>query len=171
VETYDFLVWLVCQIDIYALLSASGSGIFVEVLLKENMLPAPERILPPIPLDEESVLYPEEQAFFPTVQKVSQEVFLVALQVGQLARDLRTEAKSRQYEIQNLSMHDSLYIIDRETRVQGLHRSLDHSRASWQIRFPEYWTWLGSLETLPRRVFAWIQQVCTLLYSNNHTKQ
>jgi hypothetical protein len=103
--------------DIYALLCTSGSGIFVEVLLKENMLPAPERTLPPISLDSELAFYPEERPFFPTLQKVSQEVFLVALQMGQLARDLRTEARARQYEMPNLSMSDSLFIMDRQSRV------------------------------------------------------
>jgi hypothetical protein len=160
VETYDFLVWLVCRIDIYALLSASGNGIFVEILLKDNMLPAPERTLPPITLGQESILYPEEQPFFPALHKLNQEVLLVALRVGQLARDLRAEAKLRQYENQSQLIPESLFIMNRRTRIQELHLSLENSRASWGIRFPEYWTWLGSLQSLPHRVLAWVQHVC-----------
>lgn len=160
VETYDFLIWLVCRMDIYALLSASGTGIFVDVLLKENMLPAPERTLPPLSLNQESVVYLQEQPFFPTLQKVNREVFLTALQIGQVARELRTEARSRQYENHNLSMPDSLFVMDIQARVQKFHRFLEHSRATWQNRFPEYGTWLMDLKSLPHRAFAWIQHVC-----------
>jgi len=159
VETYDFLVWLVCRIDIYALLSASGTGSFVEVLLEENMLPTPERTLPPISRGQASVLYPEEQPFFPALSELNQEVLLVALQVGQLARDLRAEEKSRQYGNQAQIIPEPAFFMNRRTRIQNLHRMLEHSRASWKARFPEYWTWLGRLEALPHRVFAWLQQV------------
>jgi hypothetical protein len=144
---------MVCRINIYALLSASGTGVFVEVLQKDNMLPSPEKSLPPISLDQRSTFYPEEEPFFPTLQKLSRETFLVALRVGQLGRDFRTEARSRQYET------DPLFILHRQTHVQNLHRALDHSQASWRIRFPEYWTWLGNLDSLPQRVFTWVQQV------------
>lgn len=160
VETYDFLIWLICRMDIYALLSATGTGIFVEVLLKENILPAPERSLPPISLDQESVVYPQEQQFFPTLQKVGQEVFLIALHVGQLGRDLRMEARSRQFESQNLTVPNSLLTMNMQTRVQDLHRALEHSRATSQNRFPEYEEWHGKLASLPHRAFAWIQHVC-----------
>lgn len=140
----------------------------MEALLKEDRLPVPERTLPPISLDVESMMYAEEEPFCPIIQKISQEVFMLALQVGQLARDLRAEARSRQYDIQNVSMHDSLFVMDRQTRIQNLHRTLDHSQASWQIRFPEYWTWLGNLDSLPHRVFAWTQHVCLPLHNMNH---
>lgn len=153
-------MWLICRIDIYALLSASGTGNFVEALLEDDTLPVPEKTLPPISLDTESVIHPEEQPFFPTIQKVNQETFLVALQVGQRARELRAESRARRYEIQTLSTPDPLFLMEREARIQNLHRALDHCRASWQIRFPEYWTWLLNLNSLPRRVFAWTQHVC-----------
>ena len=37
IEAHDFIVWNICSIDIYALLSASGTGAFVESLLRQNM--------------------------------------------------------------------------------------------------------------------------------------
>jgi hypothetical protein len=159
IETYDFLVWLVCRIDIYALLSTSGTGTFVEVLLKENMLPVAERTLPPISPGMDLVVYPEEQPFFPSLLKLNQEVLLAALRVGQLARDLRAEAKSRQYGIQNQQIPNSLFVMNRRARVQNLHRALESSRSSWMARFPECWNLLGNLESLPHRAFAWLQHV------------
>lgn len=159
-EAYDFLIWLVCRIDIYALLSASGTGIFVEVLLKENMLPAPERTLPPISLGQDVALYPDEQPFSPQLLRLNQEVMLVALRVGQLARDLRAEAKIRQLEGQNKSVPEAVFVMNRQTRIQNLHRALEQSQASWKARFPGYWTWLESSEPLPHRVFSWVQHVC-----------
>lgn len=161
-ETYDFLVWQVCSIDIHALLSGSGTGNFVEVLLKENLIPEPERILPPLTQGQESVIYAEEEPFFSTLHKLNQEIFLLALRVGQLARDLRDEAKSREYENQNLLTPESIYFTNRRSRIQNLYRTLEHSQASWRIRFPEYWTWLGNLESLPPRPFSWVQHVCSL---------
>jgi hypothetical protein len=86
---------MICRIDVYALLSANGNGMFVGGLVKQNMLPSPEKFLPPAletPLD---TFLPEEQPYFRGVMKLDQEVLLLALQVGQIARDLRAEATQR----------------------------------------------------------------------------
>lgn len=44
VDHYDFITWMVYCIDVYALLSASGTGTFVEVALQQNILPSSERV-------------------------------------------------------------------------------------------------------------------------------
>ncbi len=44
VDHYDFITWIVYCIDVYALLSASGTGTFVEAVLQQNILPSPERV-------------------------------------------------------------------------------------------------------------------------------
>jgi hypothetical protein len=88
---------MICRIDVYALLSANGTGMFVEALLKQNMLPPPERCLPTFP-GQTDAFFPEERAYFPALIKLNQEVLLLALQVGQIARDLRSETTQRLLE-------------------------------------------------------------------------
>lgn len=85
-EPYDFVVWAVFSIDIYALLSTNGSGNFAEML--RDSLPLPEACFSPsIPGSH----LPTQNAgfYFPAAMKLNQEVHILALQVGQLTRDLR----------------------------------------------------------------------------------
>jgi hypothetical protein len=166
-ETYDFIVWTICAIDIYALLSVSGTGTFVELLLKQNMMPMPERCLTPLPHGQSLVIYPEEQSFFPAVLKLNQEVILLALRVGQEAAKLRAEAAQRRYGSEHQSVSGEMFIMNRRARIQELHRLMEHSRDAWRSQYPTYWTWL-SQSRLPR-VFAWITHVRISIISNKWT--
>ena len=166
-EVYEFVIWIICCIDVYALLSNSGTGVFMESLLKQNMLPAPERSLAPISRDHEQIFYPEEQSFFPAVLELNQAVLLLALKVGQLGRDLRAETLQRQYENPNDIVPEPVFLVSRQTRVQALHHLMQSSRVDWRARYPVYWTWLGESEPPPRRVFAWIEHARIVLCLSN----
>jgi len=158
-EPYDFIVWSVCCIDIYALLSVSGQATFVEVLLKQNMLPSPERCLSPVFQGQGPIIYPEEQRFFPALLKLHQEVLLLALRVGQEARDLRVESTQRQYGPKDIMIPESAFLINRRARTRNVHNLLEYSRLAWRTQFPDYWTWLRSPGSLPSRVFSWVNHV------------
>ncbi|KAN0122549.1 Fungal specific transcription factor domain containing protein [Hyaloscypha variabilis] len=153
-EGYDFIVWMICRIDVYALLCANGKGRFIEGLLKQNMLPSPERCLPPTSESHLEGFPPEEQPYFPALIGLNQEVLLLALQVGQLARDLRVEAKQKLSEDAAQIVSDSTGLMSRRTRIEALHNLVHSCQDSWRTHFPSYWTWSNDYESLPERVFA-----------------
>ena len=161
VEKYGFIVWTICSIDIYALLSISGTGALTEILVKQNMVPGPEDCLPSASAGLPPVVYIEEQNFFPAILKLNQEVTLLGLQVGQLARSLRGEAIQKQYGSGNQTVSEEMFLMDRKTRIQNLHRLMQHFETSWQSQHHDYWTWLS--ESQPPRVFARLTHVCVQL--------
>jgi hypothetical protein len=150
---------MICHIDIYALLSANGTGMFVEVLSKQNMLPSPEKCLAPTLQPRLGTFLPEERPYFPGAMRLNQEVLLLALQVGQIARDLRAEATQRLFGDPAQMISESIYITSRRTRIQTLHHLIQHCRDIWKIEFPDYWTSLNGPEPLPERVFACVTHV------------
>jgi hypothetical protein len=150
---------MICCIDVYALLSANGTGIFVETLLDQNMLPSPERCLPPTFQTQLDAFLPEERPYFPASIRLNQEVLLLALQVGQLARDLRAETRERIFGDRTHMMPESMFITSRRARTQTLHHLMHRSQDNWRTQFPSYWTWLNDSEPLPERVFAWTAHV------------
>jgi len=171
VDHFDFIIWMIYCIDVYALLSASGTGMFVEVVLKQNMLPLPERCLLPDREGQPQVIYPEERAYFPGIISINQEIVLIALQAGRLGRALRAEANQRHFGGAS-HIHDDNYHMERYNRIQSLHQGLRDLRIKWISQFPHYWTWLRAPENLPPRVFEWVEhsyllfRVC-ILYTHS----
>jgi len=154
-EKYDFIVWKICCIDIYALLSVSGGGTFIEALLKQNVLPVPERTIPPLEFGRPVALYHlEEQPFFPDLLIINQEVLLLALHVGQIAHEFRAEATRGQFEATD-EMGPKSSTVHQLTRIQNIHRLLRDSKAAWHTRYPASSTWLGGPDHPPLRVYAW----------------
>jgi hypothetical protein len=145
---------MICQVDIYALLCSNGSGTFIEALLKHNLLPAPENCLPPVSPNHSAAVSPEERPYFPALIRLNQEVLLLALQVGQMARVLRAEATQRRWGDPAQMTPEVMFTATQRTRIQNLHHLMEHSRDKWRTQFPGYGTWLNDPSRLPRRVFA-----------------
>src|SRR5436305_13451867 len=76
-EPHGFLVWVICLVDTYALLSGSGNGDFVQYILKNNML-LPEEILPPLAPGQSQTFFREEFSYFPAVLDLTQQVIRLA---------------------------------------------------------------------------------------------
>ncbi len=81
IEPHGFLVWIICVIDTYALLSGSGNGAFVDFILKNNLI-APEDCLPPLSPGLAEAFFPEELPYFPGVLEINQHVLALAIKVG-----------------------------------------------------------------------------------------
>jgi hypothetical protein len=150
---------MICCIDVYALLSGKGTGVFLEVLLEQNMLPSPERCLSPTFQTQLSTFLPDEDPYFPAVIKLNQEVLLLALQVGQLALSLRAEMGERLFGDPTQIVPESTFIASRRTRIRTLHHLMQHSQDHWRKQVPDYWTYMNGAEHLPLRVLAWIAHV------------
>lgn len=156
IDHFDFIIWIISCIDVYALLSTSGMGIFVELVLKRNMLPLPERCLLPEKAGQPQVIYPEEQAHFPRIITITQEVVLIALQVGRLGKALRAEASERCFR-SSAHVLDDTRNMDRSKRIQDLRQLIFDLQSKWRSPFPDYQTWLQIPNNLPPRVLEWVE--------------
>ena len=65
-EHYPYIVWLVCNIDLYALLSGAGTGEFLKAMLDNNLVPSSVSQLYPVAPSGHSVIYPEEHDTLPS---------------------------------------------------------------------------------------------------------
>jgi hypothetical protein len=158
-EPFEFIPWTVYPIDVYALLTLSGTGNFAEALMSQNMLPSPDS--PPLTPGQHQAFYPEREKYFSAIVKVNQEVLALAIQVGQLARTLREETAQREHGNCREVVPDSVYLMARRTRVETLQRLLLHSPDKWRTEYPGF----GNIESPGYREFAWIQHVSFVLPS------
>lgn len=90
-ERFPFIIWWICNVDLYALIGGAGTGEFVGAMINGNMLPGPEHILYPTGGDGISVIHPEEQESLPTILQLSYDTFLAAANLGFLAAEARNE--------------------------------------------------------------------------------
>lgn len=115
-ERYPYIVWLVCNIDFYALLSGAGTGDFLKAMLDNNLIPRYESQLYPVAPSGHSIIYPEEHDTLPSVLQLNHETFIFAIRLAFLAGEIRHEGvyysvsstsprsdeiKQRLYEIRN----------------------------------------------------------------------
>jgi hypothetical protein len=118
-------------------LSAGGTGKFVEVLLKQSMLPSPERYLPPTFQPNLDIFLAEDRPYFPSLIGLNQEVLLLAQQVDQLERDLSpAEVRRRLFGDPTRMIPESMYITSRRTRIQAFHQLMYDSQHIWRTQFP-----------------------------------
>lgn len=93
-EPHPFILWWVCHIDLYALLSGAGSGEFVRTVMDHQMLPGAESLLYPSTPEGYSVIYPDEHESLPTLLRLYHDTFMLAAQLGFLAAQLRQDKQS-----------------------------------------------------------------------------
>ncbi len=103
--------------------------------------------------------YPEEDVYFPALISINQEISILALKIGRLGQALRAEATERRFEILPHMIPENAYYMGRQTRVQNVLQLIHNFRARWRLQFPSSWGWLEGPESLPPRVFEWVQHV------------
>jgi hypothetical protein len=150
-ERYPYIIWWVCNIDLYALLSGAGTGEFLGAMLKNNMLPAPECQLYPLDPSGYSIVYPDESDCLPAVLQLHHETFILAAQLGFLAADLR---------------QDSVF-GDGSMSPGSFSRSVQHSGKLYEIRHGLQKLWDSQpaayvcrhMDSLPQRPRELLQNV------------
>jgi hypothetical protein len=145
--------------DIYALLSTTGTGSFSEILLQQNMIPEPEQISTPIQLGFPQSFYNEEESQFPELIRLNQEMLVLALQIGKMAQELRAEAARMTLVGGDQDVPDAMYQMNRRTRIRELHRVIENSRTEWRSRYPAYRSWLSRADTVSTRVSRAVEHV------------
>ncbi|KAB8302001.1 hypothetical protein EYC80_005454 [Monilinia laxa] len=147
-EPCDFISVWVTYIDMYALLTTTGTGAFSKSVIEQKMLPPPEK-----PLDNSKlnmVFLPEAFRQMPLLLRINRELTLMALEMAQIGRELRVEAKDLSRSITEIKMRQ-------RNSMPGIHALLINFRVSWakflEIKTPEY-DWLEELVKLPGGPFT-----------------
>lgn len=86
-----FMLKWVTYIDMYALLTTTGTGSFSKTVIEQDMLPAPESALKNTNLN--MVFIPEAFRQMPQLLRINRELTLMALRMAQAARQLRSDAR------------------------------------------------------------------------------
>lgn len=143
-EPHPFILWWVCHIDLYALLSGAGTGEFVRAIMDNQMLPGSECLLYPSMPGGYSMIYPDEHDSLPTLMRLYAESFTLAAHLGFLASQLRQEKRS-----QSFSDFDR-----RSKEISDLRQAFSRL---WES--PDITYWYQNQGSLPRRSLEILQQV------------
>ena len=143
-ERYPFIVWWICNIDIYALFSGAGHGEYVGSMLLTETIPLPQYHLYPLSSDGSSIVYSDEISTLPKVLQLNYEVTMRAAKLGFPAQELRREMAYMTEEMSSQQPHANTKL--RQTRVYELQESL---RALWLVEPVTRIT--QSLKSLPLR--------------------
>ncbi len=157
-EPHGFLVLVICLIDTYALLSGSGDGAFVDLIMKNNML-APQDCLPPLAQGQPQRYFDEELPYFPGVLELNQHVIRLATKVGRIARTLRAEDSQRRADQNAAGDDDYEYQAGRQIRVHELQNLCRTLASEWEARYPQYWSKQPAPKILPYRVRSFCDHV------------
>ncbi|KAE8389980.1 hypothetical protein BDV23DRAFT_156080 [Aspergillus alliaceus] len=82
VERYPFLIWWVCNIDMYALFSGAGTGEYVRTVIESDLLPGPESILSSIASSGPGAIDSLELNIFTFMLRLYKDVFSLAVRLA-----------------------------------------------------------------------------------------
>ncbi|KAK5076266.1 hypothetical protein LTS08_006894 [Lithohypha guttulata] len=125
-ERFPYVCWWICNIDLEALLSGTGSGRFVGYMLKNDLIPPPSFHLYPLGDDGSSVVYSEETQALPIVLQLDYQVTLHAIQLGLLANEFRNDASLETADVRQKAMA----IKVRQSRISEIQEGL---RQLWTV--------------------------------------
>lgn len=160
-ERYPFIVWWVCNIDLYALFSGAGTGEFVGAMVKGNMLPGPDTLLYPTGPTGYSIIYPDENDNLPMILQLHHDTFVLAMRLGFLAVELRNEAMSSPFPGSSVSPATFTHPSNLLKKLIDLRNGL---RLLWESP-NAIWLRQNMSSFPPRSVELW-QQVSNSSFSN-----
>ncbi|THV54134.1 hypothetical protein BGAL_0033g00060 [Botrytis galanthina] len=147
-EPHGFIIVYTSYIDMYALLTTTGTGSFSKTIIEQNMLPPPEDALQNRSLN--MIFNSEALRQMPDLLRMSRELTLIALNMAHTARKLKSEEK-------DLSKPRLEVNMSRCRSMQDLHILLMRFRDTWsrflEKRTPEE-SWLRELAQLPSGPFT-----------------
>ena len=127
-EPYGYILWSICELDMYACLLGSGNCGFVQTLLQHNMLPPLEQQIPHAAASLAGPYLGNEVNIFPTILNLNQGVLIATVKLAQTAQSFRHEAASR------TSVSPGQY-ARWQVRVSQLQSEMS---SFWQQAYPEF---------------------------------
>jgi hypothetical protein len=91
-EPHGYVLWTICELDLYVCLLGNGNCEFVQTLVDSNMLPPPDQQVPPAITSLSGPYLASEASIFPQILSLKQEIFLHTVKLAQMAQKLRLEA-------------------------------------------------------------------------------
>ena len=149
------------MIDIYAVLSGSGTGEFVETMLKRNLIPNAIDHLPPVGLTGPSTMYADEVDTMPQALEFNRAISILAARFGHLARRIRQGLAQRIHAAQPMTTSGHLEILRRQRRNEELQHEL---RRVWNTQMPTALTAGYRDANLPERVRGVFEHVSKFLF-------
>ncbi|KAJ6092919.1 transcriptional regulator family: Fungal Specific TF [Penicillium sp. IBT 16267x] len=148
-EPHPFIIWWICHIDLYALLSGAGDGEFVRAIIDHQILPGSECLLYPSVAEGFSVIHPEEHDSLPVMMRLYADTFRLATQLGFLGAQLRREKQT-------------LPIAEFDQRTKEVRDLRQAFGRLWEA--PDVAWYHQHQESLPRRSQEILQQSATLFH-------
>ncbi|KAJ5172302.1 transcriptional regulator family: Fungal Specific TF [Penicillium capsulatum] len=148
-EPHPFIIWWICHIDLYALLSGAGSGEFLRAIMDHQMLPSSDSLLYPTAAEGSSVIYREEHESLPVMMRLYADMFVLAAQLGFLAAQLRLDKQSVPF-------------AEFDPRTKEICNLREAFGRLWES--PDVTFWSQNPDRLPRRSQEILQQSATLFH-------
>ena len=92
VESYPYIIWWICQVDINALLSGSGDGEFIAFILQNNLLPTSRQLHECGSFLTAGSLFPPEWEMMCSALDFHWQILAHAASIGHLAKQMRAAA-------------------------------------------------------------------------------
>ena len=131
-EPYSFIVWWVASIDTHVVLSGMGNGVFVETMLRHNILSSgidPQNPYHTYDYNSPScgISSPNGHKALPSPLAFHRRISILVAELGLLARDIRAEEK------RNPNDRSDATIQSRQEKIMMLQDTL---RRAWSVQMP-----------------------------------
>ena len=94
-EPYGYILWSICELDMYATLLGSGDCQFIQTILQHNMLPTLDQQIPHVAASLSGPYLASEASLFPSILRLNQGVVIQSGKLAQTAQSFRREAANR----------------------------------------------------------------------------
>ncbi len=91
-EKHGYMLWTICELDVYACLLGSGDCSFVRTITKEHMMPGLEQQIPELATSHTGPFLPNEVTIFPTILALRHGILMRLAKIAQTAQMFRQEA-------------------------------------------------------------------------------
>ena len=91
-EPHGYVLWTICELDLYVCLLGNGNCEFVQAIVDSNMLPTPDQQIPPAITSVSGPYLASEASIFPHILTLNQDIFLQTVKLAQIAQKLRHQA-------------------------------------------------------------------------------
>ncbi|KAI9759436.1 MAG: hypothetical protein M4579_002350 [Chaenotheca gracillima] len=163
-EDHFLLIWFVCIIDLYGLLSGGSEGEFVATIIRNDLLPLSQHHLSLGSPQALGAFLPEEEDSFAPVLYFNQQIVMSAVRLGQMSRAFRQGCDQQRYEQDAGGPPMNIDLHGRQREVLALQ---EHFRSVFRDSIPRFLgsDWLAGSHRLPSRVQAILQHAFALYHS------
>lgn len=91
-EPHGYILWCICELDVYACLLGSGNCDFVQTILLQNMLPPLDQQVPSVMPSLPGSYLADELSTYHEILALNQGIIIQTAKLAQMAQSFRNEA-------------------------------------------------------------------------------